>query len=183
MKTTVWAWEFSPLPLFTFILSRILLSTAVKFFHSLPSCSLSQCEKKCSILRAVLCGVRAHNNILWDEFRQKKSERNVLRAARKQMLMSIPFSYQFQNYGNNFFFLCVRTTAATNFFPFSFAFCWIATRILFFFLLSFSHVRLLYFLYLCTQIFILMDEMCSPCADECWATLCIYMNVFYRRSF
>lgn len=85
---------------------------------------------------------------MWDEFRQKKkSERNVLRAARKQMLMSIPFSYQFQNYGNNFF-LCVRTTAATNFFPFSFAFCWIATRILFFFFALFLSCSLALFLIL-----------------------------------
>ena len=166
-------------PLSTFILSRILscFSTAPPsiFFWLSLVLSLSLfliLRKKVEWEPTIIfCGMK---------FNTKKSERNVLRAARKQMLMSISFSYQFQNYGNNFFFLVCTYNSCTEFFPFSFAFCWIATRI---FLLSFSHVRLLYFLYLCTKIFILMDEMCSPCADECWATLCIYMNVFYSRSF
>lgn len=130
----------------------------------------------------VLCVVWEHTIIFCGmNFDRKKSERNVLRAARKQMLVS-PFSYQFQNYGNNFFFSCVYEQQLQQiFFPSPSPFAELLQE--FFFLLSFSHVRLLYFLYLCTQIFILMDEMCSPCADECWATLCIYMNVFYRRSF
>lgn len=100
------------------------------------------------------------------EIERKKRVREKETDVSKKKLLFI--SFPISNYGNNF--VCVllfEQQLHGIFFP-------LLNYSLFRLFSSRSLTILLLFISM-----ISMDEMCSPCADECWATLCVF---FIARS-